>query len=955
MSHITTTPHAGRHSGRGDFDALPQVQLSNGDLGDYESQHEYNGHISRGYEQSYERQYDGQIQASHEDGTLPEYSSGRSWSRAPSDYTRVSTSYKPDMITYSEAVATNVPPVIMDRERPNYKPSALRWPFLTCLLTVILALVGLIAWALHVLPVLDNNIDILTEGLRAREAIAYSGPISVPDVEPAFIPAALAVRANTSSDPNPEPTVPMTPGGDDFGHVGDQTVTENPGPSTTPPPPSIASSVAQSKFGNAGGQVIVSETEPPTLPTKPQSDYGDAGTAEVTETAAASDYGNAGVTQVSEEAAGSSLPATEVYGNDGTRKVSETAPAQSPPSSNFGSVGPVSVSETAPRTPTYVTPAVATTTDPEGVLTTVTSTPAPVSTPQTTTLTDSEGRPTATQETTVLVTPSVMTETDSNGIPTATATLYPVIPEGSDKNSENNNTNTNGNVVTNTYFISYGSYAIGMFLPTLLAILLAIPVRILDLNAKILQPWHELTHARGAAGRESLCLDTSGWQSVVASFRSLAGGQALVFLTSALVLASALLIPLAAEAVAFDLRGIGCARGAGTAQNCAYVLSVFRQAADATLALLALMGVAVFMVLAILVRWRSGVGTNPWSMCGVASLSMSADVRRLFTAGLPAGVDMAKMPKGLLQSILRDRWFKLGYFYGQNGTVEYGIMLHDEHGDGSVLNRVDIDVKEPQDHHAAPTKPSHHLPFLMLGYVGRSVLLFVLCGLLALILYYNNTGGDTPFERFMDSESFGVRFLFTGVGVIISFFWASFFSSIAILSPYQLLAKSPQHARRSILLAPPTNAFSGLWSSVRRRHGFLAVVAVTSILSEFLTIFLGNIPFRVTQTYLVHNICTWAAVGILCIMILVVAGSFFVTWPHMPVDPSTVAGAMYYVCDSWMLARFEGLSTMKRKDRDWRVNEMGLKYEFGEIRGASGVVRIGVDASSSSGGAGWAL
>ncbi|KAI1769766.1 hypothetical protein F4818DRAFT_456612 [Hypoxylon cercidicola] len=207
----------------------------------------------------------------------------------------------------------------------------------------------------------------------------------------------------------------------------------------------------------------------------------------------------------------------------------------------------------------------------------------------------------------------------------------------------------------------------------------------------------------------------------------------------------------------------------------------------------------------------------------------------------------------------------------------------------------------------------------------------------------------------MDNESFGVRFLFTGVGVIISFFWGSFFSSIAILSPYQLLAKSPQHARRSILLAPPTNAFSGLWSSIRRRHGFLAVVALASILSEFLTIFLGNIPFQITQTLLVHNLCTWAAVGILCIMILVVAGSLFVTWPHIPVDPSTVAGAMYYVCDSLMLDRFEGLSTMKRQDRDKRVNEMGLKYKFGKITGASGVVRVGVDISSSSGGADWTL
>ncbi|KAI1636215.1 hypothetical protein F4809DRAFT_641773 [Biscogniauxia mediterranea] len=71
-------------------------------------------------------------------------------------------------------------------------------------------------------------------------------------------------------------------------------------------------------------------------------------------------------------------------------------------------------------------------------------------------------------------------------------------------------------------------------------------------------------------------------------------------------------------------------------------------------------------------------------------------------------------------------------------------------------------------------------------------------------------------------------------------------SSIVILRPCHLVY---QTARRSILLAPPANAFSGLWSSVRRRHGFLAVVALTSILSKFLIVLLSNVPYRVTQTF----------------------------------------------------------------------------------------------------------
>jgi hypothetical protein len=69
-----------------------------------------------------------------------------------------------------------------------------------------------------------------------------------------------------------------------------------------------------------------------------------------------------------------------------------------------------------------------------------------------------------------------------------------------------------------------------------------------------------------------------------------------------------------------------------------------------------------------------------------------------------------------------------------------------------------------------------HQPFSVLGYASRFTFLFVLCGILALVLYYNNTGGDTGFGGFMASEGFGVKFLFTGVGVLITFFWSSIFS-----------------------------------------------------------------------------------------------------------------------------------------------------------------------------------
>lgn len=78
-------------------------------------------------------------------------------------------------------------------------------------------------------------------------------------------------------------------------------------------------------------------------------------------------------------------------------------------------------------------------------------------------------------------------------------------------------------------------------------------------------------------------------------------------------------------------------------------------------------------------------------------------------------------------------------------------------------------------------------------------------------------------------------------------------------------------------------------------------------------------------------------------MMLVVVVSFLVKWPHMPVDPRTITGAMFYVCDSTMLEYFQGLSVLEKKDRNLSLRHLRLKYKFGCVKGRSGKMRIAVD------------
>lgn len=169
---------------------------------------------------------------------------------------------------------------------------------------------------------------------------------------------------------------------------------------------------------------------------------------------------------------------------------------------------------------------------------------------------------------------------------------------------------------------------------------------------------------------------------------------------------------------------------------------------------------------------------------------------------------------------------------------------------------------------------------------------------------------------------------------------------VARLSPYRHLSQRPQAAQDSILVAPSTNVFTGLWKAVCQRDVFSSVVAFAGVLSKFTPILLANIPFSSTVTWGSHEACTWTSVGILSIMVLVLVASFLVKWPYMPVDPGTIAGVMYYICDSKMLNDVNSMGAAGESDlkgHNKMASKFGARYRFGKTVGASGRDRIAVD------------
>ena len=135
-----------------------------------------------------------------------------------------------------------------------------------------------------------------------------------------------------------------------------------------------------------------------------------------------------------------------------------------------------------------------------------------------------------------------------------------------------------------------------------------------------------------------------------------------------------------------------------------------------------------------------------------------------------------------------------------------------------------------------------------------------------------------------------------------------------------------------------------------RRDVFVTLVALAAVLSKFTPILLANIPFSPWLTWPTHRACTWTAVGILGFMVLTLGyGLVFIKYPHMPVHPGTLAGSMYYVCDSAMLDDIRAAPlAMERTPSRRRPGRDGRTYGFGKMLGVSGQTRVGIDYAEAS-------
>ncbi|KAF4856991.1 hypothetical protein CGCSCA4_v000029 [Colletotrichum siamense] len=482
-----------------------------------------------------------------------------------------------------------------------------------------------------------------------------------------------------------------------------------------------------------------------------------------------------------------------------------------------------------------------------------------------------------------------------------------------------------------------GDYFVGKFLPIILAVMIAVPLRIIDLSAKLYQPFHALAREGGSLGKSSMTLQFDGWKGFLTPFESLLQGHPVPFITTLIILCSSLLAPLATEAIGMKLHGT-CKITA--IDGCGIQLGVSPVSSYALVALIAFIVFLLLVLLFFLRTWETGLHANPWSIAGISSLARNSDIRS-------HQIDFKASAKAM-----REKRYGFGYFENNLGRDEYGIIYCDD--SAQSLQGATASGAIPADDELTGTyqrdiakKSRKPVPFIALTWWWRLGFIFFLTALFIIILYYHLTlGVRTSFKDFMDSQTFGVRFFFAALGVTIIFCWESIFISIAIISPYHNMGRRSQPPEKSILLTRPTNGFYGLYAAILEGNIILMLAAFMSILAEFLPILFANVPYNLTQTLKSHNVCATISLTILALMLASMVASLFIKWPELPVDPRSIAGALYYVAESRMLEDFEGLSKLDSEEREKKVKELGRRYFYGGLTGSNGK-RMGVESVES--------
>lgn len=461
------------------------------------------------------------------------------------------------------------------------------------------------------------------------------------------------------------------------------------------------------------------------------------------------------------------------------------------------------------------------------------------------------------------------------------------------------------------------NYFLGAYLPTLLAIMISVVWKCVFARLKESEPLYQMTKTGGAKAEDSLLLSYSNDMLpmvLLRSFRArhwltLMGAVNLVLVTMCTLFASETLYPIGV--------GDGCGvivNAKGNVNDGCNISLAMRPGLGIVLGVVLIAVVVLTLMVTVLLRRRSsGVLGEVTSIAGIASLGNESHLQ-----GAPEKI-----------------W---------NPQRRYALACADDTGASSIIDLTptkplwDAPITRPRK-----KKRSHwemRLPSLIAFFLFQT-------GILILVVYYrfvSHPGTNNPLETFMDSETFGVRFFMTLLGLACKVYWGWVEKYLRRILPYAALA-SPHGAtaKQSVLLKTHSHPITALLSKETWTHWLLGVVTLMAVLSEVLVITLNAVPFTTASAYSAFTVSVTMSMVILALMLVTLLAVMY--WqlrnqgrlegfevPECMADVLEMTGEG----QAWSL-----LSSLDEKDRRKTVEGWGVRFAIREVEGRWQIVVSG--------------
>lgn len=297
-----------------------------------------------------------------------------------------------------------------------------------------------------------------------------------------------------------------------------------------------------------------------------------------------------------------------------------------------------------------------------------------------------------------------------------------------------------------------------------------------------MEPFYQLNQFGGATAENSLCLDYATTVLFSTPFKAFRQGHFVVLWSSLISLAAMFLPSLVSEAIFVSMTGT-CSPPIDH-NICHSAWAVYPRLIRAIQALLSFIVILLVFMIVYGFRRKSGVYSEPLSIAGLVSLLSNSPALDTFQR-----ID-STTKKRQLQRLLSGKRFAISEFFALGQGPSYGII--ELEAEVPVANKrkwlsrkkkgakqtVKSESESPSDLDRTAEEDVMK-PRLRISRIWWDIRLklyyylaiFFLGGLFVLITFYFFTRGNSGFENWMDSNSYGLRFAWTGLGTAIKLFW----------------------------------------------------------------------------------------------------------------------------------------------------------------------------------------